>query len=123
VLGAALAVAILSTFVRFVSAHGWFEYDARDVVLCDTLRASTQAGDRLLIVGDNNPMWLFCSERKGWALSADESTDARIAEALQRGAAVAILINPAERPSARQLLSSGRRLIHSDGRLEVYSNR
>ena len=65
-----LGLAASSTFVRLASAHSWFEYADDDVLACRILQQSTQPHERLLLLGDNNPMLLFCADRKGWALTA-----------------------------------------------------
>ncbi len=115
-----LALAAISTFVRLVSAHSWFEYTAHDVVLCEALGKATQPDDRLLFVGDNNPQLLFCADRRGWLLSEAESTGARVREAWQQGATLAIVRRTLTRADVRQVTADWGPPVLESPAFEVY---
>jgi hypothetical protein len=100
-LAVVLGLALLTTFVRHVSAHSWYDYAYEDVGLCRALSESGSVDDRLLFVGYSDPKFLFCADRKGWLLSdVRDPDDPRVTDALESGARVAILaadVNPAVR--------------------------
>lgn len=85
---AVLGIALLSTFVRSVSAHNWYEVDRRKSRLCGDLIPLLLPGERVAFVNDPSPDILFCVHRKGWLLTPEEATEARLREVEHEGAAV-----------------------------------
>lgn len=86
----ALALAALSTFVRSVSAHSWYEYDPDRVELCRQLRGELAPTDLLLFVDYPNPDLLFCIDRRGWVTDENWTADI-LSEAWEEGAGVLVL--------------------------------
>lgn len=84
-----LGLAVVSTFVRHVSAHSWYEYSPGDVAVCEALARLSAPADRIAFAGYNDPKIMFCADRKGWLLA--ESDGVRLDEAMQRGARLAVL--------------------------------
>ncbi len=113
-------IAALATFVRLVSAHGWFEYEPREVVLCETLRRMTPGDGRIVFLGDNNPRFLFCAERKGWAFTTAESDAAHLETAKREGARIAVLYRSAARPDVREALTAHGEPLFGDAAVEVF---
>ncbi len=85
---AVLAIALLSTFVRSVSAHNWYELDRAKARLCEGLAPLLQPGERVAFASDRSPDMLFCLHRKGWLLQPAQATDTRLREIAAEGAAV-----------------------------------
>lgn len=86
----ALALAALSTFVRSVSAHSWYEYDPDRVELCRQLRGELAPTDLLLFVDYPNPDLLFCVDRRGWVTDENWTADI-LSDAWEEGAGVLVL--------------------------------
>lgn len=85
---AVLAVALLTAFVRSVSAHNWYEVDRGKLRLCEELAPLLQPGERVAFASDRSPDMLFCLHRKGWLLQPEEATETRLREIAAEGAAV-----------------------------------
>jgi hypothetical protein len=85
---AVLGIALLSTFVRSVSAHNWYEVDQGKFRLCEDLRPLLLPGERVVIANDSSPDVLFCLHRKGWLLTPEEATGDRLRGLAREGAAV-----------------------------------
>jgi len=110
----------LSTFIRLVSANSWYEYRAADVTMCEAIRTASAPDDRVAFIGDNNPQMLYCIDRKGWLLSAGESTEPRIKEILDRGARLIVLSRALPDGTVRQLLAAAGTPILANERVEVF---
>jgi hypothetical protein len=104
VMATLLLLAALSTLVRSVSAHSWYEIDPDAAELCRAVAELTESDERLIVVGDNNPWLLFCADRRGWLVSGGESGPAKIVEAWQEGAAWAVVLRTAVEPDAKRFL-------------------
>jgi hypothetical protein len=115
-----LGLAAFCTFVRLASAHSWFEYAPDDLVMCEALQRASAPGDRLLFIGDNNPQMLFCVDRKGWLLTAEESNALRIGDARQAGARLAILSRSLRRADVSRALEDAGPPILTSPTLQVY---
>jgi hypothetical protein len=86
-----LAFAAVSTFVRSASAHSWYEVRPESIETCRMIREMTTPDDRVVFIGEENPQMLFCIDRKGWLLSADDATAARVEEVWRAGARIAVV--------------------------------
>jgi hypothetical protein len=69
--GVLLWLMLLTTFVRSVSFHSWYEVDARKASFCRALGGAIPADERVTFVAYNSPDVLYCLDRKGWLLAAD----------------------------------------------------
>jgi hypothetical protein len=85
---AVLAAALLTTFIRSVSAHNWYEVDQRRLALCDALSVALLPDDRVAFANNLSPDLLFCINRKGWLLEEFESTPERFRQLARDGATV-----------------------------------
>jgi hypothetical protein len=115
-----LAFAAFCTFARLASAHSWFEYSTDDVNLCEYLRTSSAADDRLLFLGDNDPKILFCADRKGWLLASFESTAERARAVQAEGARVAVLRRADVPHEAKAFVADAAQLVYSTPSADVY---
>lgn len=86
-----MALAVVSTFVRSVSAHSWYEYDAADVELCSALSSVTEPPERVVIAGGRNPWLLFCLDRKGWLVDPEALSRASVDEMRREGASLVVV--------------------------------
>ena len=91
VYAAVLWVAAISTFVRSVSAHNWYEIDRGRLRLCDDLRPLLTDSDRLVFVNDQSPDMLFCLNRKGWLLNEHESSAQNLRRIGEAGGSVVVV--------------------------------
>jgi hypothetical protein len=116
-----LALAATSTFVRLASAHSWFEYSDDTVLACRALQQSTRPDERLLLLGDNNPMLLFCADRKGWALTPTESDATHVRTIVNEHAALALVPRDAQLDAVRSVLASlGRPIPATTAAFDLY---
>jgi MFS family permease len=83
-----LAIALLSTFARSVSAHNWYQVDDAKVRLCNELAPRLLPGERVAFASDMSPDMLFCLHRKGWLMQPEQATGTRLREIAAEGAAV-----------------------------------
>jgi hypothetical protein len=72
--GVVLWLMLLTTFVRSVSFHSWYEVDARKASFCRALGMAIPADERVTFVAYNSPDVLYCLDRKGWLLVDDFGT-------------------------------------------------
>jgi hypothetical protein len=116
VLAGLLALAATSTFVRLASAHSWFEYADNQMDVCRRLASTVDPNERVVIAGNNDPLFLYCIDRKGWLLSPAESDRAHILDAYRNGAGVAIFLAPATDDDLRRFLAeSATAVLETDG--------
>lgn len=108
---AILWVAAMSTLIRNVSAHNWYEQNRGRLHLCENLKPLLSDTDRLVFANDQSPDMLFCLDRKGWLLSTDQSTVAHIRSLSQAGASVVVLHKDDQLRA--QLEAVGHRLIET----------
>jgi hypothetical protein len=85
---AILWIAAMSTFIRSVSAHNWYEVDQRRVRMCETLARVLAPDERVVFANYKSPDILFCIHRKGWLLTDEETTPERLHELANDGAPV-----------------------------------
>jgi hypothetical protein len=86
-----LWIAAVSTLIRNVSAHNWYELNHSRLQLCEALKPVLTPDDRLAFVNDQSPDVLFCVERKGWLLRHDESGVEQVRRLAGEGASVVVL--------------------------------
>ena len=120
VLAVTLALALLSTFIRSVSAHSWYEYGSSEVEACQSIQMLSDADERVMFVGDNNPQMLFCIDRKGWLLADYESDLQHVTEAWRSGAKLAVVPRTLDRPEVRRFVSDTGQLLFASRTIEVY---
>ena len=89
-LAAVIWVAALTTFVRAVSAHSWYEIDSARVHMCEALKAALPPGQRLAFAQYGSPDLLFCTDRKGWILQDHEVNAGRFTELLDKHAVIVV---------------------------------
>jgi hypothetical protein len=88
---AILWIAAVSTLIRNVSAHNWYELNHSRLQLCEALKPLLAADDRLVFVNDQSPDVLFCVDRKGWLLRRDESSADHVRRLAAEGASVVVV--------------------------------
>lgn len=108
---AVLWVAAMTTFVRSVSAHNWYEIDYSRLRICEELKAVLPPGARVGFVDYGSPDILFCTARKGWLLDADVSP--RRLRELRAEGAFAIVVERRNDAAVRQLESVVPPLVHT----------
>ena len=75
---------------------------------------------RLVFLGDNNPLFLVCAERKGWAFTPDESDLGHLSSALEGGARLAVLYRSLTRTDVRERLTSVGTVAYANESVEVF---
>jgi hypothetical protein len=102
-------VLVVSSFVRSVSFHSWYEVDSDKQQFCEELVPLLQRSDLVAFADYGSPDLLFCLDRRGWLLHAEESTPARLGEIIRQGASVLVMQNswPA-RPAVAPLVATKR---------------
>ena len=120
-LAAALGLAVVASFVRAASAHSWYELDNDELAACRSIQSMSDAGDRVVIIGDKSPQLLFCIDRKGWLLGDYEADEARIRGIWHDGARLAVLLHSFDAPNLRRLLADNGRLVLNTPTLELYA--
>lgn len=86
-----LWLAAMTTFVRSVSAHNWYELDRSRQRLCEDVRPLLMPSDRVVFANERNPDVLFCLDRKGWLLNYHESNATYLRRFVAAGATIAII--------------------------------
>jgi hypothetical protein len=118
----ALAAALLwalvvTTVVRSLSAHSWYELEPGRLELCRAIAPHVQPGDRLLFVNYLSPDLMFCLDRRGWILDWPARAT-EIEQARREGAAIA-LVPPGDAPLLNDLLA-GASLVAASPELAAY---
>lgn len=90
VYAAILWLAAISTLVRSISAHNWYEIDRSRLRLCEDLKPLLTPGDRVVFVNELSPDILFCLDRKGWLLDTPQSTAEHLRRIATEGGSVAV---------------------------------
>jgi hypothetical protein len=91
---AVLALMASTTFLRSISAHSWYEYDASRLEMCRQLRAQLEPGELLAFVDDPNPDLLFCVDRRGWLFQPGQGSSVQLSNAWRDGARVLVVPRP-----------------------------
>jgi hypothetical protein len=117
VLAAALWLAALSTFVRNVSFHSWYEVDQSRVRICEALVSVLAPEQRVAFANYGSPDILFCVDRKGWLLQDHELTAARFSELLAKGA---VIVSERRFTETTELLASVGELLTSTPEFVAY---
>jgi hypothetical protein len=115
-----LAAMLLSTFVRSVSFHSWYEYDLDRVQMCRDLQPQLQSRDLVVFLDYPSPDLLFCLDRHGWLFEAGRWTASDLFAVWRQGAAVLVVpssVPPAAIPRAVKERSA---LIAHSGHLAAY---
>ena len=100
----ALLVAVLSTFVRLVSAHSWFYYAPGDIDFCARAAALGASHERVVIIAkEADPKFLFCMDRKGWVVS-DAIAPTHLRAILNEGARTVFVVRTLGAPALRAIL-------------------
>lgn len=90
VLATVIWLAAITTFVRSVSAHSWYEIDDERVDICRELVHALPPGQRLAFADYGSPDLLFCANRKGWILQGHEIAPERFRQLLDRDAVIVV---------------------------------
>ena len=104
-------LAMMSAFARSVSAHNWYELDARRVTLCEDVRPHLSETDRVVFVNDRSPDVLFCLDRKGWLLNEHEGNMDSLRRLAAQGGSIVIV--RASHPVRGELDAAATRLLES----------
>jgi dolichyl-phosphate-mannose-protein mannosyltransferase len=119
-LASLLGLAALATFVRSVSFHSWYDYSTSEVELCAQTRLLEPQGVLVVSVGDGDPSFLFCIDRKGWLLPAYQADEAHLRAAWAEGARIAIAPHSLENPEARRFLAETGTLAIRGQNADIY---
>lgn len=92
VYAAILGAAVMTTYLRSVSAHNWYEVNQGALRICEEVSPLLRPDDRVVFLDYPSPDILFCLDRKGWLLTPHEATPDVITDAVEEGAS--ILITP-----------------------------
>ncbi len=116
----ALAAMLLSTFVRSVSFHSWYEYELDRVQMCRDLRPQLRTHDLVAFIDYPSPDLLFCLDRHGWLFAENAWSADDLWTIWRLGAAVLVIpasVSEAVLPPAMRRQSV---LIAHSGRLSAY---
>jgi hypothetical protein len=119
-LAALLALAATSTFVRSVGAHSWYEVRPESVETCRLARELSAPGELVVFIGEDNPQMMFCLDRRGWLISAEDATPARIEAVWNEGARLAVVPAVFEGEETRRLLAERAELLLEQPSTVVY---
>ena len=108
-----LWIAAISTFVRSVSAHNWYELNTARLRLCEDLKPLLSEEERVAFVHDPNPDVLFCLDRKGWLLNDPQITPATIRDWTTAGGASAVAIVRKDDPRNADMERSFDRILET----------
>jgi hypothetical protein len=107
----------ITTAVRSLSAHSWYEVEAGRLELCRTIAPQVDARDRLLFVNYPSPDVMFCVDRPGWILDWPARAP-EVHQAARDGASI-VLVPPAHAAQLGGLLD-GARLLATSPELAAY---
>lgn len=114
---ALLWVLAVTTAVRSLSAHSWYEVEAGRLELCRAIAPQIGPDDRLLVVNYLSPDVMFCVDRPGWILDWPARAP-EIEQAAREGASL-VLIPPSDAGKVGFLLE-GARLLAASPELAAY---
>jgi hypothetical protein len=112
-----LWILAVTTAIRSLSAHSWYEIEPGRLDLCRAIAAQVDPEDRLLFVNYPSPDVMFCVDRPGWIL--DWPTRAPQVEEAARAGASIVLVPPADAERLGPLLE-GARLLAASPELAAY---
>lgn len=103
------AVLSLYSLFRSIGPHSWYDIPVDKVQLCRAGGTFLAAGDRLALVGYENPDLLHCLDRRGWLLAAETADAERLSEVWRLGGTVFVLPRTlAREPAAEWLRARGK---------------
>jgi hypothetical protein len=108
-----LWIAAMSTFVRNMSAHNWYELDTGRLRLCTDLKPLLAETDRVAFVHETSPDMLFCLDRKGWLLNGTEMTPERLRDWTTAGGTSAVAVVRRDDQMVADLERSSERLLET----------
>ena len=112
-----LWVLAVTTAVRSLSAHSWYEVEPGRLDLCRAIAPQMAPRDRLLFVNYLSPDVMFCVDRPGWILDWPAGAS-EIEQAKRDGASIA-LVPPADVRSLDGLLA-GAKVLAASSELVAY---
>lgn len=112
-----LWVLAVTTAVRSLSAHSWYEVEAGRLELCRAIARQVEPRDRLLFVNYLSPDVMFCVDRPGWILDWPARAS-EIEQAKRDGASIA-LVPPADAGRLDGLLA-GAKILAASPELVAY---
>jgi hypothetical protein len=80
----------MTTLVRSVSSHNWYEVDVDREALCSELKPALRRDDLVAFYGEQSPDLMFCTGSHGWLLQPGDGVMDRLAAALRDGATVVV---------------------------------
>lgn len=90
-----LAAILLSTVVRSLSFHSWYEYDPDRAQLCRELKPQLAQHELVAFLDYPSPDVLLCLDRRGWLFAPDAWNAESVLRIWQKGAAVVVVPAPA----------------------------
>ena len=107
----------ITTAVRSLSAHSWYEVEAGRLALCQAIAPQIEPRDRLLFVNYPSPDVMFCVDRPGWILDWPARAP-EVQQAARDGASI-VLLPPSDAAQLGRLLD-GARLLATSSELSAY---
>jgi hypothetical protein len=114
-----LAAMLLSTFVRSVSFHSWYESDPDRAQLCRDLKPQLAQHDLVAFLGYPSPDVLVCLDRRGWLFDETWTSDDAL-RAWQQGAVVFVVRAPSLPARAPERLRERSVRVAQAGALGAY---
>jgi 4-amino-4-deoxy-L-arabinose transferase-like glycosyltransferase len=115
-----LAAMLLSTFVRSVSFHSWYEYDLDRVQLCRELRTQLRPRELVAFLDYPSPDLLVCLDRHGWLFSAGAWSATDVLRIWQQGAAILVVPAPGLPATIPEPIRGNSALVARSGHLSAY---
>jgi hypothetical protein len=115
-----LAVMLLSTFVRSVSFHSWYEHDPDRVQLCRDLQPQLAPRALVAFFDYPSPDLLFCLDRHGWLFAAGRWSADDVTSVWKQGADVIVLPAPLSQAALPEAMRDRSVLIARSGHLSAY---
>jgi Dolichyl-phosphate-mannose-protein mannosyltransferase len=80
----------MTTLIRSVSPHNWYEVDIDRVAFCNELRPALRRDDLVAFFGQQSPDLMFCTGCRGWLIQPGAGLNERLATALRDGATIVV---------------------------------
>ena len=80
----------MTTLIRSVSPHNWYQIDVDRAALCSELRPALRQRRSRRVLGQQSPDVMFCTGSRGWLIQAGPGLSDRLAMALRDGATVVV---------------------------------
>lgn len=80
----------ITTLIRSVSPHNWYEVDIDRVAMCSELKPVLRHDDLVAFFGQQSPDLMFCTGSRGWLINPGHGIADRLANALRDGATVVV---------------------------------